>query len=78
MPSISCVAARAIEMQENDGSLSDFFWSFQPDQASRPKKLDYAAMQSMAESAESKAMSKALKKLGWRFVGPTTCYAFMQ
>ena len=31
-----------------------------------------------AETAESKAMSKDLKKRGFRFVGPTTCYAFMQ
>ena len=31
-----------------------------------------------AETAESKVMSKELKRLGFRFIGPTTCYAFMQ
>ena len=37
-----------------------------------------ATLGALAQTAESKALSKALKSRGWRFVGPTTCYAFMQ
>jgi DNA-3-methyladenine glycosylase I len=71
-------AARAIELEKENGTLAAFFWSFQPDPATRPKKLDYATMVSMPTSESSKALSKALKKRGWKFVGPTTCYAFIQ
>lgn len=71
-------AARAIELQKETGTLSAFFWSFEPDPATRPKRLDYATMVSMPTSESSKALSKALKQRGWKFVGPTTCYAFMQ
>ncbi len=71
-------AARAIELEKETGSLAKFFWSFQPDPKSRPRKLDYKTLTSMPVSPESTALSKALKKRGWKFVGPTTCYAFMQ
>ncbi|MDQ2092507.1 DNA-3-methyladenine glycosylase I [Rhodalgimonas zhirmunskyi] len=65
-------AARAIEMIEREGSLAAFFWSYEPDEAALP------APQSQTTSAESIAISKELKKRGWKFVGPTTVYAFMQ
>ena len=52
--------------------------SFEPDPKSRPKKMDYKTLTSMPTSEASIALSKALKKRGWKFVGPTTCYAFMQ
>lgn len=71
-------ADRAIELQKENGTLAAFFWSFEPDPATRPKRLDYATLVSMPTSESSKALSKALKKRGWKFVGPTTCYAFMQ
>lgn len=71
-------AARAIELKKETGSLAEFFWSFEPDPKSRPKKLDYKTLTSMPTSEASTALSKALKKRGWKFVGPTTCYAFMQ
>lgn len=71
-------AARAIELEKESGTLAAFFWSFEPDPTTRPKKLDYATMTAMPTSESSKALSKALKKRGWKFVGPTTCYAFMQ
>jgi DNA-3-methyladenine glycosylase I len=64
-------AARALEMQDQFGSLAAFLWQFEP---SRPAKFD--AQRSVSE--ESNAMSRRLKKLGWKFVGPTTCYSFMQ
>jgi len=67
-------AERAIELVEEFGSLSDYFWSYQPDHHISPScKEDVQAITDI-----SKAMSKDLKKRGWKFVGPTTCYAFMQ
>jgi DNA-3-methyladenine glycosylase I len=59
-----------------DEPLSDYLWSFvggEP-KVNRWKRLDEIP----AETEESKAMSKDLKKRGFRFVGPTVCYAFMQ
>ncbi|AHV93135.1 DNA-3-methyladenine glycosylase I [Bordetella holmesii] len=62
-------ARRAREMREREGSLAAFFWRFEgPD---RP-------LTDGAPTAEAIALSKALKNLGWSFVGPTTVYAFMQ
>ena len=71
-------AQRAIEMREAHGSLGKWFWSFEPTAADRPQKLDHATLMSMGKTDISVRMSKELKKLGWSFVGPTTCYAFMQ
>jgi len=67
-------AARAIEMLEEFGTLSDYFWRFKPDHHPQVKSVDDV----QAMSDESKALSKDLKARGWKFVGPTTCYAFMQ
>ncbi|MFN0092081.1 MAG: DNA-3-methyladenine glycosylase I [Acidimicrobiales bacterium] len=71
-------AARALELIEEAGSLAAFVWRFEPAAQARPAALDHAALSQLAQSAESKALSKELKKRGWRFVGPTTVYAFMQ
>lgn len=71
-------AGRACDMVEAEGSLAAWIWRFEPDPATRPERLTKAELMTMATSPESHAMSKALKKLGWRFVGPTTVYAFMQ
>lgn len=60
------------------GSLSHYFWTFEPENKTRPKKYDYATLIKITKTDESKAMSKDLKKRGWKFVGETTCYAFMQ
>ena len=65
-------AARAVEMVEQEGSLAAFFWSYEPSTAG------LAAPQTASTSAASIALSKELKKRGWKFVGPTTVYAFMQ
>ncbi|WP_193171349.1 DNA-3-methyladenine glycosylase I [Nisaea nitritireducens] len=65
-------AARAVEMVQREGSLAAFFWSHEPGAA------DLAAPQTASTSAVSIALSKELKKRGWKFVGPTTVYAFMQ
>ena len=71
-------ARRLADLQEEFGSLSDYVWRFQPDDASRPKRLTLAVLRTMGTSPEAIAMSKDLKKRGWSFVGPTTVYAFMQ
>jgi DNA-3-methyladenine glycosylase I len=65
-------AQRILELDDLDGLL----WSFVGGEplVNRWKKLGDIP----AETAESKAMSKDLKKRGFRFVGPTVCYAFMQ
>ena len=65
-------AQRALELVARAGSLAAFIWRYEPD----PSKL--AAPQTASTSPESIALSKDLKKLGWKFVGPTTVYAFMQ
>ena len=71
-------AKRALELIEEKGSLAAYFWSWEPDANSRPKKLSREALMKMAMTEQSIALSKDLKKRGWTFVGPTTCYAFMQ
>ncbi|HEY4020770.1 MAG TPA: DNA-3-methyladenine glycosylase I [Pseudonocardiaceae bacterium] len=57
-----------------DGGLDDLLWSFAPADHIPPKHNGEVP----PTSAESTAMSKRLKKLGFGFVGPTTCYAMMQ
>ena len=65
-------ARHARELVRQEGSLAAFLWRYapRPDPRSRP--------QTASTSAESIALSKELKKRGWKFVGPTTIYAFMQ
>ncbi len=69
-------ARRAVELVDEAGSLAAFFWRFEPDPQTRPKRVERAGI--VAKTAESTALSKELKKRGWSFVGPTTIYAFMQ
>jgi DNA-3-methyladenine glycosylase I len=71
-------AQRAIELVEEKGSLAAYFWSYQPPASERPERLDYSSLSKLATTPTSTALSKDLKKRGWRFVGPTTAYAFMQ
>jgi DNA-3-methyladenine glycosylase I len=71
-------ARRAIELVAEEGSLARFVWRFEPDPKTRPQRFDRATLSAMAKTPESTALSKALKKRGWTFVGPTTMYAFMQ
>jgi DNA-3-methyladenine glycosylase I len=71
-------ARRAIELQEQEGSLADYFWRWQPSTKSRPRRITREVLQTMATTTESTALSKDLRKRGWTFVGPTTVYAFMQ
>ncbi len=65
-------ARRAQELIAREGSLAAYVWRFEPDPATLPSP------QSQTTSEASTALSKALKKAGWKFVGPTTVYAFIQ
>ncbi len=71
-------ASRAIELQREFGSLAKYFWQFEVDTSERPRKLTVELLRTFITSPESVALSKDLKKRGWKFVGPTTIYAFMQ
>nr|WP_210164970.1 DNA-3-methyladenine glycosylase I [Afifella pfennigii] len=71
-------AARALELQREAGSLAAFIWRFEPPAHRRPERCDHASLAALAKTDESTALSKALKARCWSFVGPTTCYAFMQ
>ena len=66
--------ARATLALRDDGGLVDFVWSFRPPATPRPDSLD----QVPTTSAESVALSKALRKKGFAFVGPTTMFALME
>ncbi|MDV7099286.1 DNA-3-methyladenine glycosylase I [Gordonia amicalis] len=63
-------AQRAADLIDEHGSLESYFWGYAPPGEHVPG--------SMTTSPESIAMSKDLKKRGWRFVGPTTMFALMQ
>ena len=71
-------ASRTIELQREFGSLANYFWQFEVDTSKRPKKVTVEVLRTFTTSPESIALSKDLKKRGWKFVGPTTMYAFMQ
>jgi len=71
-------ARRATDLKAEFGSLSRYFWSFEPDGSERPPRMDYATLKANPTSPTSIRLSKDLKKRGWTFVGPTTVYAFMQ
>ena len=71
-------AKRVRELIEAKGSLARFVWSFKPNKASRTQLMTPEYASTLTQSAESVALSKELKRLGFSFVGPTTMYAFMQ
>jgi DNA-3-methyladenine glycosylase I len=64
-------AQRMVELREAEGSLAAYVWRFEPERSARDESRP-------SITPESQAMAKDLKKRGWRFVGPTTAYAFMQ
>jgi DNA-3-methyladenine glycosylase I len=69
-------ARATLAVREERGSLSDYLWSAV---GGEPKQNAWTALSEIpAETEESRAMSKDLKRRGFRFVGPTVCYAFMQ
>ena len=64
-------AAQTLDLIDEFGSLAAYVWTYAPDRPEAP--VDIPSI-----TPESTAMSKDLKRRGWRFVGPTTVYAFMQ
>jgi DNA-3-methyladenine glycosylase I len=69
-------AARVLEVQEEHGSFADYLWAFV---GGRPLVGGWSSLAELpAETVESRALAKDLKRRGFRFVGPTVCYAFMQ
>ncbi|MDN6627794.1 DNA-3-methyladenine glycosylase I [Corynebacterium casei] len=66
--------AHATIKLRDKGGLADFIWSFQPDETPQPRTI----AEIPTKSAESLALSKALRKEGFNFVGPTTMYALME
>ncbi len=71
-------AQRALEMLEHENSLAAYFWRFEPKPGVRPDLITPEWLRQQTTSAEAHALSRDLKKRGWRFVGPTTMYALMQ
>lgn len=71
-------AKRTIELIEEHGSLAGFIWQYEPSTESRPKKFDKDTLLKITKTKESEALSKALKKRGFSFIGPTTAHAMMQ
>lgn len=71
-------AQRLAEVQREFGSFDAYLWRFAPAPGSRPDKITLDAVRQMGVPPEAVALSKDLKKRGWKFVGPTTVYAFMQ
>jgi DNA-3-methyladenine glycosylase I len=69
-------AQRAVELVAAEGSLAHYIWTYEP--ARRTGGLDRATLAELAHTEDSRALAKDLKRRGWRFVGPTTVYAFMQ
>lgn len=65
-------AKLARELAKREGSLVTFFWSYEPDPKLNKKPV------TVSKTPESTALSKDLRKMGWKFVGPTTVYSFMQ
>jgi DNA-3-methyladenine glycosylase I len=69
-------ARAALAVREELGSLDALLWSFV---GGEPRQNEWRSLDEIpAETPESRALSKELKRRGFRFVGPTICYAFMQ
>lgn len=65
-------ARLAVHLKKEAGSLAAFFWRYEPVEAKTPRK------NTPSRTEASERLSKDLKARGWAFVGPVTCYAFMQ
>ena len=69
-------AKQVLRIKENYGSFSSFIWRFSPENQAENCLKDFSELPT--QSKESRAMSRDLKNHGFKFVGPTMCYAFMQ
>jgi DNA-3-methyladenine glycosylase I len=69
-------AAKFLSVQKEFGSFNSYIWRFVN---GRTIHNSFASLEDLpAETAESRAMSQDLKRRGFKFAGPTICYAFMQ
>ncbi len=71
-------ARRACEAVETHGSLGALIWRYEPPPEVRPVRITHDALMNTSRTEGSARLAADLKKLGWRFFGPTTAYAFMQ
>ena len=71
-------AKRARDLADEFGSLAAYFWQFEPPPGERPRRITRRYLAENPVTPTSRALSRDLKQRGWSFVGPTTCYAFMQ
>ena len=69
-------AKQVLRIKENYGSFSSFIWRFSPENQAENYLKDFSELPT--QSKESRAMNRDLKNHGFKFVGPTLCYAFMQ
>jgi DNA-3-methyladenine glycosylase I len=69
-------AQQFLKIQAQFGTFDDFIWQFVKGKAINNKFTSFSEVP--AQTEESRAMSRELKKRGFKFVGPTICYAFMQ
>jgi len=68
----------ALALADEAGSLSGWLWKHEPSAQERPATVDRHYWDNNPTSAASTTLSRALKRRGWTFVGPTTIHAFMQ
>ena len=71
-------ARQTLAIQAEFGSLAAYIWRFETRPEHRPDDLSWDNLRRLAQTDASIALSKDLRKRGFKFVGPTTCYAFMQ
>lgn len=76
MATIGNARAWLVMEREKPDSFAEFLWSFTGGKTLQNNRQDLAGLP--AETTESQAMSRALKQRGFKFCGPTICYAFMQ
>lgn len=71
-------ARRALAVIEEVGSLARFVWQFVPPSGERPARMDQQTLLGLDRTPTSTALSRALKRRGFTYVGPVSAYAFMQ
>jgi DNA-3-methyladenine glycosylase I len=71
-------ARAALDLIAAEGALSSFIWRHLPPATERPRTFDWETLRKLGSTPASIRLSTELKRRGFRFVGPTTVYAFMQ
>ncbi len=67
-----------LKVQEQYGSLAGLFWQFEPQKTQRPARVTRQWLTENGSTAESTALARCLKQMGFRYVGPVNMYALMQ